>query len=386
MVFEQIILLIVIVSIVIYILYIITFIAGFFLPRKHFSAIKPGTSVIVAARDEEHCIEDCLNSLCTQTYPNEKFEVIVVNDQSKDNTEKIIKSLQQKFSNLKLINIKKRPADFAPKKYAISEAFKIATGEIILTTDADIIVKPTWIESIVSFFENDVGLVAGFSSVNHNQTGKIFQKFEALDFLMLLTATKGSIRIGLPVSCTGQNLSFRRKAFDEIGGFGDRGAKQSADDVLLLHRIRRHKKWKIVFADDPASYVETHATKSITDFLKQRIRWAIMGVGQFTKSIHLTIISIFTSIVNIGLLMFLSGFWLLNNYFMHFLLMGITVKFIVDFSIALIGSIYFKKSSWFWFFPFLFVLYMPYILIMSIFSIIGNFKWKEQVYIKGKVK
>lgn len=383
---EQIIIIIFSFSLMVYFIYLIIFIIGFFLPRKYFSSDKPKASVIVAARDEAHCIARCINSLCTQTYPNEKFEIIIVNDQSKDATEEIIKALQKKYVNLELINIKNRPENFAPKKYAITEALKIATGKIILTTDADITVKPGWIESIVSFFEKDVGLVVGLSFIRNIQTKKFFQKFEALDFLMLLTATKGSIRIGLPISCTGQNLSFRKTAFDDVGGFGEENSTQSSDDVLLLHLIRRSKKWKITFADNANAYVETDVTKNLTGFLKQRIRWAAMGVGEFTKSINLTMVSIATATVNIGLLLLVASCWFISAESIQFLIIVLIVKFVIEFFIAIMGTFYFNKISWLWFFPFLFLLYMPYILIISVFSVFGNFKWKDRVYNQGKVK
>jgi len=131
MTFDQIIIIILSLFLSVYSLYLIIFIIGFFLQRKHFFTDTPKTSVIVTARDEEDCIERCINSLCTQTYPEELFEVIIVNDQSEDHTEEKIKLLQKIYNNLKLINIKNRPENFAPKKYAITEALKIVTGEII---------------------------------------------------------------------------------------------------------------------------------------------------------------------------------------------------------------------------------------------------------------
>ena len=234
-------------------------------------------------------------------------------------------------------------------------------------------------------------MVVGFSSVRENQTKKFFQKFEALDFLMLMTATKGSIKIGIPISCTGQNLSFRKAAFDEVGGFGEENKTQSADDVLLLHLMRKSKKWKISFASDSNAYVETDATKSLVGFLKQRIRWASMGVGQFTNSINLTIMSIATAMVNIGLFLLLAVYFfplpgLLAVQLFQFLIIALIAKFVIELIILIIGTLYFKKISCLWFFPFLFLLYMPYILIISIFSIFGNFKWKERVYIKGSIE
>jgi len=374
------------ISLIVYTGYLLLFFVGYFLPRKQFASEKPKVSVIVAARDEEGCIKRCIDSLCRQTYSKELFEVIIVNDQSDDSTAEIVESLQNKYKNLQLINITNRPKDYAPKKYAINEALKISSGEIILSTDADITVKPTWIESIVSFFEKDVGLVAGFSSVRDNQTKKCFQKFEALDFLMLMTATKGSIRIGIPISCTGQNLSFSRKAFDDIGGFGEENKTQSADDVLLLHRMHKSKNWKIAFADDKNAFVETDATTSLIGFLKQRIRWTSMGAGQFTKSFNLSAVSIATAIVNTGLLFLIICYSFLSTALVQFLIIALIIKLVIEFIIAVVAINYGRKKSWLWWFPVLFVFYMPYVLIMSFFSVFGNFKWKDRVYKKRSIK
>ena len=374
------------ISLLVYLGYLLLFVIGYFLPRKHFSIESPKVSVIVAARDEEDCIKRCIDSICNQSYAKELFEVIIVNDQSQDETESIVESLQEQYDNLKLINITDRPDDYAPKKYAISEALKISVGEIILSTDADITVKPTWIESMVSFFEKDVGLVAGLSSIRESQTTRIHQKFEALDFLMLMTATKGSIRIGIPISCSGQNISFRKEAFDEIGGFGEENKTQSADDVLLLHRMKKSKKWKIVFADDEKAFVETDATNSLVEFIKQRIRWASMGAGQFKKSFRLSLISITTAIVNIGLLLLIFSYPILSHQILQFLIIALIIKLVIEFIVAVMAIKYVKKNSWLSWFPVLFLFYMPYIFLVSFFSIFGNFKWKDRVYKKRTIK
>ena len=139
-------------------------------------------------------------------------------------------------------------------------------------------------------------------------------------------------------------LSFRKTAFDEVGGFGGEYSKQSADDVLLLHLINRSKKWKIAFADDPNSYVETDASQSLIGFLKRRIRWSAMGVGQFSKSKNLTTISISTAVVNIGLFLLLSLFWLLPANLIQFLIIALIIKFVLDFYISINRINIFQES------------------------------------------
>jgi hypothetical protein len=110
-----------------------------------------------------------------------------------------------------------------------------------------------------------------------------------------------------------------------------------------------------------------------------------MGVGQFLQSFHLFLINITTAFVNIGLLI------LIVLYFMNFsgvapiLIFSIVLKFFTDFIIVLIGTIHFNKKYLLIFFPVLFVFYMPYILIISIFSLFGNFKWKDRVYTRRDI-
>ena len=98
----------------------------------------PFISIIIAARNEERNIAQCIKSLSEQTYPEDKFEVIVTNDHSTDDTVSIIKSFQK--HNIRVIDL----AAFTQKKIlnsykkkSIETALPYAKGELIVTTDAD---------------------------------------------------------------------------------------------------------------------------------------------------------------------------------------------------------------------------------------------------------
>ena len=98
----------------------------------------PFVSIIIAARNEELNIGNCLQSIINQTYPQNKFEVIVTNDHSTDNTVCVINSFQKE--NIRVINL----SDFTQnkilnsyKKKSIETALQFAKGELIVTTDAD---------------------------------------------------------------------------------------------------------------------------------------------------------------------------------------------------------------------------------------------------------
>ncbi len=100
----------------------------------------PFVSIIIAARNEEKKIGKCIKSLISQTYPENKFEIIITDDHSTDNTVAVINSFQKE--NIRIINL----ADFTQnkilnsyKKKSIETALQFAKGELIVTTDADCI-------------------------------------------------------------------------------------------------------------------------------------------------------------------------------------------------------------------------------------------------------
>src|SRR5215213_3492279 len=105
----------------------------------------PFVSVIVPARNEEKYIERCLLSLLSQDYPN--FEIIAVDDNSSDNTLKIMKDIKNKNNKientgllpdkLKIISLKSKPDGWTGKTWASEQGYLQSKGTILLFTDAD---------------------------------------------------------------------------------------------------------------------------------------------------------------------------------------------------------------------------------------------------------
>ncbi len=97
----------------------------------------PRVSIILPARDEEEFIGRCLESLLDQDYEN--YEIIAIDDSSRDSTSQIIQKYAEK--NAKLIHLKARPKPegWMGKNWACIEGYQKATGDLILFTDADTI-------------------------------------------------------------------------------------------------------------------------------------------------------------------------------------------------------------------------------------------------------
>jgi cellulose synthase/poly-beta-1,6-N-acetylglucosamine synthase-like glycosyltransferase len=111
----------------------------------------PSVSIIVAARNEERNIREALQSLLDLSYPD--FELIVVNDRSEDATGSLLDEMAAGHPRLRVIHIDSLPDGWLGKNYALWAGSSAATGELLLFTDADIVMEPTVLTRAVAFLE-----------------------------------------------------------------------------------------------------------------------------------------------------------------------------------------------------------------------------------------
>ncbi len=113
----------------------------------------PSVSIIIPARDEEAEIEQALRSVLALDYPN--VEVIVVNDRSTDLTGEVLSRVQVSHPQLRVETIAELPAGWLGKNHALMRGVSIATGELLLFTDADIVFTPDALKRTVALMVND---------------------------------------------------------------------------------------------------------------------------------------------------------------------------------------------------------------------------------------
>ena len=179
---------------------------------------KSKISVIIPARNEEENITACLDSVCSQSYPKELYEVLVVDDHSTDNTAAIIKNYSGQ--NVKLISLKDFVSDTlnSYKKKAIEIAIRQSSGELIVTTDADCIVPKNWLQTIAAFYEEQQPeFIAAPVSINCGF--RFIEMFQALDFATLQGITGASVYKKMHSMCNGANFAYEKNAFHEVDGF-----------------------------------------------------------------------------------------------------------------------------------------------------------------------
>lgn len=369
---------ILIVATSIYSIGLLCFFIGLFFPNRVRQDKRYSVSVVIAIRNEEENIGFLLSDLVNQTYPNDSFEVIVVNDHSEDGTVQVVEEFVQKASNIRLIHAIETEKGLTPKKNALYQGIKRSSGEIILTTDGDCRVLSTWVETMVSYFRPDVGMVVGFSELGRlGEKRPIFQQLQAADFLSLMAAAQGALNLGWPLAASGQNLAYRRSAFDEVGAFSRIGHRVSGDDVLLLQLIRKRTSWKIRFAASEQAYNVSRPEETLSDLLNQRKRWASNGSYQFILNKPFFLYVLATFFVNLSLLAAIPICCLTSAGFL-IPLSCLILKFIVEGLIAVKGCHVYHRVDLLKIFPIWFVLQIPYVVLVGAIGSLGGFAWKQR--------
>jgi cellulose synthase/poly-beta-1,6-N-acetylglucosamine synthase-like glycosyltransferase len=258
-----------------YIVFVIRFYFGWKNKTQTKNFRKLRVSVVVVARNEAKNLPRLMSCLLSQDYPKALYEIVLGDDDSDDGTEDLMQSYIDAGHNVRYIKSLGRDDVVSPKKLALNKAVTAADGDIILTTDADCIVPRTWISSMVSCFADDVSMVAGYSRTLIPVWSKasILQKYEHLDFALTYMVLGGGYTLGKSWACIGQNLAYRKTAWEDVGGFSKIWHLISGDDVNLMQLMRR-KGHKIIFNFASASFTHTHPVSSWKHFINQRSRWA----------------------------------------------------------------------------------------------------------------
>ena len=247
-------------------------------------------SIIIPFRNEKENILASLKSIESQFYPEEKFEVIYVDDFSEDNSLDLLRNNIKK-NNIRVLSV---PNDFstnAHKKRAVRYGIENAKGNIIVTTDADCVHDEEWLKSLLQSFDSVTGFVSG--PVEFETDNGLFSEFQKLEFAGLVLCGAGLIGSGHPTICNAANIAYRKKVYDEVGGFKDQMNLSSGDDELLMQKIAKDSDFKVKFCIDKKAIVKTAANKTIGDFYQQRKRWASKGLFYSDKSLVLKLIFIY---------------------------------------------------------------------------------------------
>jgi glycosyltransferase involved in cell wall biosynthesis len=248
---------------------------AFFFSRLAFYKEKPKqqsqqhpVSVIICARDEDENIARYLPGVLVQKYPT-THEVIVVNDNSVDDSKYILEELQKTFKLLQVIDLKQEAKLISGKKYPLSVGIKEAKHEIVLLTDADCVpASELWIQKMQDAYVNGTEVVIGYGAYNKRPglLNKLirFETFHsALQYLSFALA-------GTPYMGVGRNLSYKKDIFLRNKGFSSINHIPGGDDDLFINKVATGRNTKIVIDKDAITL--SQPKRSFEQWFRQKTR------------------------------------------------------------------------------------------------------------------
>jgi cellulose synthase/poly-beta-1,6-N-acetylglucosamine synthase-like glycosyltransferase len=336
-----------------------------FIPYKE----QPATtiSIIIPARNEAGNIASLLNALQDQHYPKELFEIIVIDDHSADDTAMIV----QQFPGVKLIRLMDDNIN-SYKKKAIEKGIAAATGEWIVTTDADCLPGANWLHTLAAFREERQAVFIT-APVVIDCNASVLQTFQAMDFMVLQGITGAAVSKKKLFMCNGANLGYTRQSFYDAGSFAGIDKIASGDDMLLMYKIGKEHPDKVYYLKSKEAIVSTQPMKTWKDFFNQRIRWASKAKKYNDKRILPVLLLVY--LLNVSFLVLLiAGCWSPRYWI---LLAGCWIaKTIIELPLFISVSAFFNKR---WAIP-LFFFFQPlhifYTIVSGFFSQWGKYEWK----------
>jgi cellulose synthase/poly-beta-1,6-N-acetylglucosamine synthase-like glycosyltransferase len=233
------------------------------LNRSSQSFYQPFYTIFVPVKNEAKVVGRLLDRLVGQDYPKDKFEIIVIEDGSKDDTLKIVKRYESEYGNIKLLHFNESKG----KPSSLNKALPYAKGDVICVFDADAIPPTNSLSRATEYLQDQrVDAIQGIHQFVNGNDGLLAKAgmFEGLLWHSFILRVKDSLNLFVPLC--GSGMFIKRHVFSSIGGWDDKSLTEDADySVRMLKAGFKIKHVLITFG---------HETPSKLGVLfKQRVRW-----------------------------------------------------------------------------------------------------------------
>jgi glycosyltransferase involved in cell wall biosynthesis len=176
-------------------------------------------------------------------------EVIVVNDNSFDESKYILEEYQRSFKQLQLIELKQEARFIQGKKFPLSIGIKTAKYEIVLLTDADCVpASESWIEKMQEGYSDGIEIVLGYGAL-HKKKG-FFNKMVRWETFHTALQYLSYAHAGVPYMGVGRNLSYKKTVFFRHKGFSSHNNVPGGDDDLFINKAATKQNTNIVIDKD----------------------------------------------------------------------------------------------------------------------------------------
>ena len=349
--------------------------------RSEFENPKARFSIIIPFRNEAKNIDALLNSTNQIKYPKSLYEIILVDDDSEDNSVDIIEGHLNRrkcedFAEISIIKNHRRSN--SPKKDAIQTAILKAKYEWIITTDADCTVPVLWLQTFDAFIKNKAPKLI-VAPVTYDVSNTILDNFQLHDFLSLQTATVAGFGIGNPFLCNGANLCYSKSIFIELNGFDGNNNIASGDDLFFMEKVVKNYPNAVHYLKTQDATVRTKPEPTLKALFNQRIRWASKTSSYnnaYSKTLAFVVL-----LMNATLVTCLT-FVILGFVSWRILAAFYIIKFSIDFLFILRSSRFYKQNSSLVFYSLNSLMYPFFVVAVTFYSMFFNYKWKGRRFKK----
>ena len=329
-------------------------------------------SIIIPVRNEEVNIRSLLLNLEAQTYPHQLIEILIIDDDSEDNTGALVQDFARSATFPVHYKHLKQYSDKSGKKAAVQIGITKACGELMVLTDGDCRVQPGWLQHIEYLYrQKQAKFISGL--VCYDAPASVFEKIQLVEFAALIGVGAGSLALKQPNMCNGANIAYPKYVFNEVKGFAGNEHISSGDDEFLMHKIFQLYPEAVHTLKSPAAVVYTAAKTQVSDFFAQRVRWASKWPAYTDIKIKLLAVLVFNLnffiLISFGLFVFhfISG--------LNFVLVFGTKCLIDLWFLKPILSFFQKQRYWLYVIPLQFI-YIPYVVITALAALRGAYNWK----------
>jgi glycosyltransferase involved in cell wall biosynthesis len=334
-------------------------------------------SIIVPFRNEEKNFRTLLDSISQLNYPVDLFEIIVIDDFSNDNSEKIFNKWRMENGLIQTTLLENLRLSNSPKKDAISRAVHVVKNEWIITTDADCEVPKNWLLAFDNYIQShDVKMLVG--AVNVKAKWNPFHYFQQMDLMSLQGTTIGSFGLKEAFMCNGANFAYTKNLFNSLGGFNGNAKIASGDDVFLLQKAVKRNAEIVHYLKNTESIVLTKPENNSVKLFMQRVRWASKTGSydsDFSKGLAVAVL-----LMN-GSLVASCGLWVLGFTDWKLLANAFGLKLVVDYILLLKTNSFLRKGRFL--FPIVSSLMYPFFSsFVGLYSLVGTFTWKDRSFKK----
>ena len=247
----------------------------------------PPVSVVICAHDEVKRLQKNLPSILEQKYPS--YEVIVVNDQSNDDTELILMQLENKYPHLVVRHIHHRSGEIRGKKYPLTIGIRAAAYDHILLTDADCVPSSDhWIRDMAGAFREKTEIILGYAPYKHHP-GILNKVIRFETFLTALHYFSFALA-GVPYMGVGRNLSYRKNIFFDHNIYTKYPQLLSGDDDLLINQAANTGNTAIQI--NRSSFMYSEPKQTWEEYRRQKARH--VSTARYYKWRDRILLSIFT--------------------------------------------------------------------------------------------